>query len=212
MSKKQNLIFDVDGTIWDSTEVVANAWNAAVAELHMEADVIVADTLKKVFGRTMDDIFDILFPAYTDPDFRTELKKVIYRLEHQYIQDNERDITFPDMVKTIRELSETYNLYIVSNCQLGYVELMMGKTGITPFIKDHDCYGSTLKPKFETIKILMERNGLAPETCIYIGDTMGDYESACGAGIDFMLAEYGFGEVPQATLRAKTPADIKNLL
>lgn len=212
MSKKHNLIFDVDGTIWNSTEVVADAWNAAVAELHMAADVILADTLKSVFGRTMDDIFDILFPAYKDPDFREKLKEVIYRLEHQYIRDNETDITYPDMVKTIRELSESHDVYIVSNCQLGYIELMMEKTGITPYIKDHDCYGNTLQPKYETIKILMQRNHLDPETCIYIGDTMGDYESACGAGIDFMLAEYGFGEVPQATLRAKLPEDIKKLL
>ena len=29
----ENIIFDVDGTLWDSTEVVAQAWNKAIAEV-----------------------------------------------------------------------------------------------------------------------------------------------------------------------------------
>ena len=51
-----SIIFDLDGTLWDSTDSVAGAWNCVIAE---ETDLnkrVTADGLKKLFGKMMDDI------------------------------------------------------------------------------------------------------------------------------------------------------------
>ena len=35
------------------------------------------------------------------------------------------------------------NIYVVSNCQKGYIELMLEKTGMSEYITDFECYGNT---------------------------------------------------------------------
>lgn len=57
----ENIIFDVDGTLWDSTGEVAKAWNLAVKELGIECEEITSDTLKREFGKPMNVIADHLF-------------------------------------------------------------------------------------------------------------------------------------------------------
>lgn len=47
----ENIIFDVDGTLWDSTGEVAKAWNLAVKELGIECEEITSDTLKREYWK-----------------------------------------------------------------------------------------------------------------------------------------------------------------
>ena len=59
-----SIIFDVDGTLWDSTEICAKAWTDAI---HRETDLsltIDAPTLKGLFGRLLPDIASVLFADY----------------------------------------------------------------------------------------------------------------------------------------------------
>lgn len=64
------------------------------------------------------------------------------------------------MKETIITLSNERNIFIVSNCQSGYIELFLEKTGLGEYVKDIECFGNTGKQKNENIRILMERNGL----------------------------------------------------
>ena len=58
---------------------------------------------------------------------------------------------------------------------------------------DTECYGDTKKSKGENIRLVIERNHL--QNCVYVGDTKGDCEAAKAAGIPFIFAAYGFGNV-----------------
>ena len=60
----KNFILDIDGTLWDSTGVVAVGWNRALKEAavpELDGLVITADSLKKEFGKPLDVIADELF-------------------------------------------------------------------------------------------------------------------------------------------------------
>ena len=57
------IIFDVDGTLWDSTEAVARSWNQAIDENTDFSLSLTADGLKSLFGKTMDEITLALFPS-----------------------------------------------------------------------------------------------------------------------------------------------------
>ena len=46
------IIFDVDGTLWDSTEAVARSWNQAIEENTDFSLSLTADWLKSLFGKT----------------------------------------------------------------------------------------------------------------------------------------------------------------
>ena len=49
------IIFDVDGTLWDSTPIVAEAWTQAVLECGIKDRIVTAGELKQLFGKTMSD-------------------------------------------------------------------------------------------------------------------------------------------------------------
>jgi phosphoglycolate phosphatase len=186
----ESIIFDVDGTLWDTTEVVAQAWNKAIAEVGGTATVVSADLLKKEFGKTMKAIADSLFP---DADERTKdrLMEKCCIYEHKALEENTENLLFPDVVETVIKLAEKYRIFIVSNCQSGYIELFMRKSGVESYIQDWECFGDTDKGKGENILSLMQRNQITD--AIYVGDTQGDYEATQMAQVPFIFVTYGFG-------------------
>ena len=189
-----SIILDVDGTIWDTTPIVAKAWNKAIDELYPQVPHVTADILKGQFGKTMDVIGRNLFGALGDSDQALLLARCC--LEEQLALDkNEEDIAYEGVVQSIRELAGKIPLFIVSNCQAGYIELVMKKNGITDYITDFECFGNNGLTKDKNIKLVVERNGLkAP---VYVGDTQGDFDACKLAGVPFIWAEYGFGEVKE---------------
>lgn len=194
-----NLILDIDGTLWNTTEVVAKAWNRAVEQFGAadRVNVITAQALRKEFGKPMNVIADDLFPELTKTQ-KTELMEACCKEEHAELLLQKEDfcrktLAYSDVCKTIRQLSEKHALYIVSNCQSGYGELVMEKLGIADCISDFECYGNTGKYKADNIRLVMERNRLSD--AVYVGDTDGDRTASQQAGIPFVYAAYGFGTV-----------------
>ncbi|MBL4936727.1 HAD family hydrolase [Clostridium sp. YIM B02515] len=189
----KSIIFDVDGTLWDTTEVVAKAWNRSIHESGKTSPNITSSVLKKEFGKTMDVIANNLFPDSSERE-REQLLKKCCEYEHDALRENTDNLLFDGVKETIEELSRRCQLFIVSNCQSGYIELFMKKAGIEKCIKDYECFGDTGKSKGENIKLVIERNNL--DDVVYVGDTLGDYEASVFAGVPFIFAKYGFGNVP----------------
>lgn len=185
------IIFDVDGTLWDSTEEVAVSWNRAIRERTALERVLTGEELKKEFGKPLDEIMDDLFPELCKSE-KEELAYHMYRYENAHIEDAPC-ILYDRMPETVRRLSEKYPLFIVSNCQSGYIEAFLKNTGLGDCIRDFTCPGDTGKLKGDNIRIVMERNGI--EDAVYVGDTQGDAKACKEAGIPMIYAAYGFGEV-----------------
>jgi phosphoglycolate phosphatase len=189
----QNIIFDVDGTLWNTTEVVAKAWNRAITELGGTVAYITSTVLKREFGKPMDLIANNLFYDASEKQRELLLKKCC-EYEHDDLSENMDNLLFSEVKETLEKLSEKCSLFIVSNCQSGYIELFMKKVGIEKYITDYECFGDTGKSKGENIKLVIERNKL--DDVVYVGDTLGDYEASVFAGVPFIFAKYGFGNVP----------------
>ena len=111
--------------------------------------------------------------------------------ENRYLFENECCIGYPGIRETCEALAKKYRLFIVSNSQCGYPELCMEKLGIAPFISGHMCFGDTGTSKGKTIRTLMEKYNIG--SCVYVGDTQGDYEATLEAGVPFIWCTYGFG-------------------
>ena len=208
----KNFILDIDGTLWDSTAVVADGWNRAIKEaapLEIKDLVITSDSLKKEFGKPMDVIADDLFGPI-DAKSKAKLLELCCKYEHEAIIANTKDITFPGVRETLRALNGKAGLYIVSNCQDGYIEIVMQKNGITDIISDYECFGRTGLQKDENIRLVVERNKL--DNVLYVGDTAGDFEASRKAGVPFVFASYGFGSVTGADYEIKQFADLLKLV
>ena len=192
---KKGIIFDVDGTLWDSAKPVAESWTLMLERRYPElARIITPDDMYRNMGKTVDAIGADLFPGLA-PDKRDEVMDACMRYENEYLADHP-GVTYPNMKETLAALSREYGLYIVSNCQEGYIEALMAACGIASYISDTECIGATGRPKGDNIRLVMERNGL--EKCLYVGDTAMDQEAAGKAGIPFVFASYGFGQASGA--------------
>jgi phosphoglycolate phosphatase len=204
----KNIIFDVDGTLWDTTEVVSEAWNRAVKEVGITDANITSDLLKKEFGKPMDVIANNLFHDASEREKELLLEKCC-GYEHEALRQNTDNLLFPEVKETLMKLSEKYPLFIVSNCQSGYIELFMKKVGIEKYITDYECFGNTGKSKGENIKLIKERNNL--DDVVYVGDTQGDYEATVYAKVPFVYAKYGFGSVDNYYLAISEIKELLNL-
>lgn len=204
--KVDAVIFDVDGTLWDSTDVVAGAWNKATAEAGVEREPLTGDILKTVFGKPMNVIADELFPDATQ-EKKDYLLKICCGYEHAALEEYEEDLLFPGVREVFEKLSEKCKVYVVSNCQSGYIELFLKKNNLGAYVTDTECYGDTLLSKGENIKLIMERNNI--QNAFYVGDTMGDFNATKVAGIPFVYVKYGFAKVEGAW---KEVDDIREVL
>jgi phosphoglycolate phosphatase len=90
-------------------------------------------------------------------------------------------------------LQEQYHLYIVSNCQSGYIEAFLEYYGFGHYFEDIECFGNNGFPKGDNIRLVAERNQL--DRAVYVGDIQGDYDASCKAGVAFLHAAYGFGTI-----------------
>ena len=201
------IIFDIDGTLWDSTDPVAASWNRAIQENSSLDLTVDAKILSGLFGKTMTEIGNELFPALPVKE-REHLLNICLEQENNYLEQHP-GIFYDGVIETIKKLSEKHPLFIVSNCQRGYIEVLLRTCALEPFIKDHLCFGETQTSKGQTIRTLMERNGLKEP--VYVGDTQGDADACAEAGISFIFAEYGFGNVPDADMRIRRFSDLENI-
>ena len=200
----ESLIFDVDGTLWDAVALVAEGWNDGLQSMGF-APHCTEQSIRPLFGKTMTEIAQVVVPGVP----QEQAMEVMDRCMDGEMARLRRDpchIFYPGVKETLTELHKTHRLFIVSNCQCGYIEAMLNASGLGPYIKDHLCFGETQTPKSQTILKLMERNAL--KDVVYVGDTQGDADACRDAGVPFVFAEYGFGEVPDAEVRIKALSEL----
>lgn len=186
----ESLIFDIDGTLWDSRALVAEGYNIQLRKEGLGHLCVDAERLRPLFGKVMTDIADELFPDIPGSE-RYPLMERCMLTENRYLQENPCHIGYPKVRETLEALAKNHRLFIVSNAQKGYPELCIEKLGLGEYIRSHLCFGDTGLSKGQTIRRLMEQEGIT--SCAYIGDTQGDYEATLEAGIPFLWAAYGFG-------------------
>ena len=185
-----SIILDIDGTLWDSRALVAEGYNIQLKAEGLEHLYVNAEQLKSLFGKIMTEIADIIFATIPSPE-RYALMERCMDTENKYLFENECKIGYAGVLETIRELAKKYRLFIVSNSQCGYPELCIEKLGLGDYISGHMCFGDTGTSKGQTIRTLMKKHNI--ESCVYIGDTQGDYEATVEAGIPFIWCTFGFG-------------------
>lgn len=204
------IIFDMDGTIWDSTEEVAFAFSEVVKNKYPEVtDEITAKKLKSLFGQLLDDIAVQLFRSVPS-EKAIKIMRDCCEYETEYLAKHNAKI-YPGMEKTIKELSKKYRLFIVSNCQEGYIQCFFkANPHLEKYFTDYEYPGRSGKAKADNIRMLVERNNLKKP--VYIGDTEGDSKAAKEAGVPFIFARYGFGDVTKYEAVIDAPLELLNIL
>jgi phosphoglycolate phosphatase len=186
-----SIIFDLDGTIWDPIDTVLDAWNSRIKEHEQIKRELTRTDFESTMGLQMHEISLKLFPDLNE-DIRAQVIKECCDAEQGYLKKHGGNL-YPHVEDVLKKLSEKYKLYIVSNCQDGYIESFYEFHKLEKYFLDYENPGRTGLSKGENIKLIIQRNNLSDP--VYVGDTEGDLKAAKYAGVPFVYAKYGFGQV-----------------
>ncbi len=184
-----SLIFDLDGTLWDTTYTLIEPWNETLKKYNIQRSLTRED-LAAIMGMTVPQIAAYFMPETEE----TKRIKIAYEgcdAEIPYLKKYGGKL-FPKVEETLKILSESYKLFIVSNCEEEYIKAFFEAHGLKKYFTDEEYIGRTGLKKSENIKLIINRNSLVSP--VYVGDTAMDEKACRDAGVDFIFAEYGFGK------------------
>ena len=188
------ILFDLDGTLWDACPQLTVSWNQALALHKVPRQPLAVQEVRDVMGLLLMDIAQRLIPMLPVPQQEAVITDCV-RLELDYLATHGGTL-FPREEETLAALRARCPLFVVSNCEEGYIEAFYQGTGLGKYFTDYESAGHTGLPKSENIKLVAQRNGL--KNPVYVGDTALDAASAKEAGVPFLHAAYGFGKVEGA--------------
>lgn len=191
MERAEAIIFDLDGTMWDATSGILKTWNEVI-ENHPECkrELLTVEELGGYLGLPMTEIANRMFPHNTEEEKEVLLEECCEH-ENAYLSEH-GGVLYPKLEETLIFLRKKYKLFIVSNCQSGYIESFLKAHKLEKCFNDIQCWGDNQVPKGENNKLILKRNGVT--RAVYVGDTSGDEQSARVAQIPFVYAAYGFGK------------------
>lgn len=205
---ENGIIFDLDGTLWDSAENVVKSWNTVFAS-HKEFDLQITDKdMQSLMGRTMPDIIKALLPELNEEE-RLKILEECCEEENDYLSKH-GGVLFPNLEETLKALSESYKLFIVSNCQAGYIECFLKYYGFEKYFSDLECSGRTGEHKGKNVVSVIKRNNL--KKAVYVGDAQVDLDAANFAKIPFIYCKYGFGSVNEKRIEIESLSQLTEII
>lgn len=207
----KNLIFDLDGTLWDPRATIIKIWNDVLGRHQLIKKELKPEDMDQYMGLLAHDIVKDIIPGISDLQAHELLSEIV--AEENKVLRIQGGILYKDVEDTLRDLANTHSLFIVSNCQSGYIESFLEYYQFNDLFVDFESHGRTQKPKSENIQLLMERNQLSIEDSVYIGDTQTDYDSATANELPFIFCEYGFGRISKPhESKVSAFSDLKNYI
>lgn len=182
---KKAIIFDLDGTLWDTSNETQKIWSEVAKQYNLKNSNY---KINDIMGMTKEEIIECLFKNDRElgNNFITECQKK----ENEYFATNGGHI-YNNVTDVMHDLYNQFDLYIVSNCQSGYIESFLQYYSLGKYFKDFECSGNTGEEKSKNIKKILYRNNIT--FAIYVGDTEKDYYASKVNNLPFVWASYGFG-------------------
>lgn len=191
---KKGLLFDLDGTLWDATATLVAPWNRVLHRFGNPRPPLTRQDMVGFMGKTAAQIGRMLLPDDPETGWRICMESCEVELPDLQAQGG---VLYPQLTETLDTLRQQYHLYIVSNCQGGYIQAFLAHHQLGDRFEDFEYEGHTHLSKGENIRLVAERNAL--DRALYVGDTQSDMDAADAAGLPFVHAAYGFGTVNRET-------------
>ena len=194
--KKDAVLFDLDGTLWDSSREVLLCWNRVLTPRGKE---ITMSELTRLMGLTPLEIGDSLFSDLTPTERRSLIDRCL-DAQAPYLYEHGARL-YPHVRETLRQLKQRYFIGLVSNCTEPYAQSFFHAHGLASLFDDHETAGRTGLDKGRNIALLLQRNRI--ERAVYVGDTAKDLAAAQAAAIPFVYADWGFGNLADVQYTAR---------
>ena len=204
---KKAILFDLDGTLRNALDTITEAWNKAMKEHNLKYSFSL-ETMKSFMGLTPKETAPL---AFKDVDLNKGLEyfELCLNEEIKYLRVHPGKL-YEDEEEVLKELSKHYPLFIVSNSDKGYIEDYLNAYDFNKYFKDHVCAGDTDLEKWQNIFYIKNKYQL--EEIIYVGDTKKDLNESIKAGVKFIHASYGFGEIEEEVLKISKLRELPDLI
>ncbi len=210
--EKTVICVDLDGTILDSMEAHAKAFNLAFKKNNlptvMEKDII------SCFGPPAEEIVKKLFPKISKrklPQTVSDKNNFLIKQTAKYAKQ------IPDADKALEELKKQYKLALISNCVHSEITALLKATGINPKIFDAILGKGEMdhKPSPEVIKNVERVAGAKVE--YVVGDTIYDIRTGKSANVKTVAVLSGVHDIKKLggenpTLIVKSIAILPDIL
>lgn len=202
MQKYKAVIFDLDGTLLDTLDDLADAVNHVLLEYgYPPRD---KKQIERFLGNGIARLTELALPEQVSPERYTQIFATFkkYYTEHCQVKTQ----AYPGILALLAQLqAQGYKLAIVSNKNAAAVaELaeLYFKKYITVAIGERP--GIRKKPAPDTVLQALQELGCTKEETVYVGDSEVDKATADNVGMDCILVQWGFREL--AELQALRPA------
>lgn len=202
------VLFDLDGTLWDSGDGVAQGYNLAAERMKLGRS-FTPEQMHSVMGLQAQAILDRFVPDLSRED-QEAFRDMVSRCECEILRTGTGSRLLPGVREMLEALRPRCPLFIVSNCMDGYIEAFLEAHGLAAYFADYEHPGRTGLSKGENIRLVMERNGV--RRGVYVGDAQVDLEGARFARIPFLWARYGFGSVTEFDAALDDPRELPGML
>lgn len=185
MKHYDTILFDFDGTVMNTNEVILRSWQHTfqTIENRQEDEAKIIETFGEPLEVTMRKFF---------PDMPVDEAVEIYRSYHR---DNFGDLitVFPGMKELLAEVKRLgYKTGLVTSRLLHTTKQGLEKYGLEEYFDVVVTADDTKKhkPDPEPINIALAKLHSAPESSIMLGDTMFDLLCAKNAGVASVLVSW----------------------
>lgn len=188
-SNIEMIIFDMDGTIWDTVDITYESANEVMKNHNINYEIS-EEIVTSSMGYSFEECAYRYMP-FLEKEEREKLQTEIGIINKEKISKVGGKL-YPKLEETLKKLSEKYKLAIVSNCGAGYIESFYETTRLEKYFIDFIAASAMKITKGEAIKEIMRRNNITE--AVYVGDTKKDQDASAIAEVEFIYAKYGFGK------------------
>lgn len=173
------LVFDWDGTLMDSTAAIAEALQAACAELKLP--VPSSQDARYVIGLGLSDAMRHLLPQLDEHDY----PRLVERYRHHFLQRDGSTTLFDGAREMLQELSDDgYLLAVATGKSRRGLDRALTDSGLMSLFHTTRCADEGFaKPHPGMLIAVMDRLATPAEATLMIGDTTHDLEMAQAAGV-----------------------------
>ena len=185
----KTILFDLDGTLIDSTDAILNSFQGAFKALGLTSKN--NEEIKNLIGYPLEQMFRMLYPDKVNLS-----KEFVLAYREIYAQIYLEQTTLLPKAKEALELgSEIADLGIVTTKGGKFTPILLGYLGVKKFFKTLITLEDVTNPKpsSEPIILALERLNKTQENAYMIGDTILDIQAAISANITPLALTCGYG-------------------